>query len=122
MYRRVKHNGVSYRVHRVVWEMHNGPIPEGLVVDHVNGNGLDNRIENLRLVTLSENQRNTKLRKDSTTGVRGIGWHKATQKWIATIRVNNKTFYLGVFSTLLDAVAARLRAERLYDFMPTRVQ
>lgn len=52
--------GKKLRVHRLIWEMHNGPIPEGYVVDHINQDPSDNRLENLRLATLSENNCNAR--------------------------------------------------------------
>ena len=57
-YMHVKLNNVGYYVHRVVWEAFNGKIPEGKEIDHINTNRADNRLENLRLVTSSENKRN----------------------------------------------------------------
>ena len=48
----------NYQVHRVLWEFHNGPIPEGMLVDHINGDRLDNRMENLRVVTRQQNNMN----------------------------------------------------------------
>lgn len=60
-YMRVRCRGGQYYVHRIIWEMHNGPIPKGMEVDHVNHVRTDNRIENLRLVSRLENCKNRKL-------------------------------------------------------------
>lgn len=65
-------NGVSLRVHRVVWEIHNGPIPEGLIIDHKDGNGLNNNISNLRLATYAQNAKNSKKRSHNTSGWTGV--------------------------------------------------
>lgn len=64
--------GVKYKAHRIVWEMHFGNIPKGLQVDHINSIRTDNRIENLRLVDHSANGRNQKLRNTNTTGKMGV--------------------------------------------------
>jgi hypothetical protein len=93
-------------VHRVVWEMHNGQIPDGLEIDHIDRNPLNNRIENLRLATSQENKRNRYSR--------GFSWHKATQKWRAQIYINSKQKYLSLYDNIIDARAAYLRARREY--------
>ncbi|ATE85769.1 HNH homing endonuclease [Shigella phage Sf12] len=56
-YLRVGAKGSYHYVHRIVWEMHNGDIPEGMEIDHINGSRSDNRVENLRIVSHSENQK-----------------------------------------------------------------
>src|SRR5687768_2806402 len=71
-YRAVMVNGKKYYVHRIVWEMRNGVIPEGLCIDHIDGDCSNNRLDNLRLVTLSGNQRNSKLPRNNSTGIHGI--------------------------------------------------
>jgi hypothetical protein len=70
--------------------------PLGLVVDHINGNGLDNRRENLRVVTHRENMQNIHTPKSSRYP--GVTWDKERQKWIVHIRKNRKGFYLGRFA------------------------
>lgn len=60
------------RVHRIIWEMHFGDIPDGAFIDHINGNPGDNRIQNLRLASSMENSWNSKVHKDSISGVKGV--------------------------------------------------
>lgn len=72
-------------------------------VDHINGNGLDNRRCNLRICSQSQNQANSKIRKDNTSGYKGITFHKATNKWQAQIQINKERKHLGVFSDIKEA-------------------
>lgn len=65
-------NKKTYRAHRVIWELLKGNIPSGMEIDHLDGNGLNNLIENLRLVTRSVNQRNLTIRKDASSPYSGI--------------------------------------------------
>jgi hypothetical protein len=84
------------------------------VVDHINHNKLDNRDENLRKCTQSENMRNQGVRTNNTSGVTGVTWDKSRSKWEAYVRINGKTIHLGRFSSKEDAVAARKKAEEEY--------
>jgi hypothetical protein len=65
--------------------MHNGPIPDGMEVDHINGDGLDNRIENLRLVTQADNSRNKPRSSNNTSGFTGVSWDKKSRAWIGRV-------------------------------------
>lgn len=75
----------------------------GCLTDHKNGNGLDNRKDNLRSCTYSENNMNSKFRKNCTSKYKGVAWHKQTKKWRAYISKNKKTKYLGLFKNEEDA-------------------
>lgn len=79
------------------------------MADHINGDTLDNRDENLRVVTASQNAANSKHRKHNTSGHRGVFWHKASGKWCVRVRFNNKHFYGGYFSDLHLASEAQRR-------------
>ena len=106
-YRRVKVDGKKILEHRVIYEMHNGSIPDGMEIDHINGVRDDNRIENLRVVTSSENQQNLR-------DVKGFNFHKPTGKFQAYIKLDGKHIHLGRYETPVDARAAYLRAKRKY--------
>lgn len=109
-YRFIVINKVLYRAHRLIWKMFHGRDPHEL--DHINRNRTDNRIENLREVTRSENNFNHPVRKDNKCGVRGVSWHSKTNKWRVGITFNKKTMYLGCFK---DLELACLVAEEARD-------
>lgn len=88
--------------------------PDGMVVDHINGDTLDNRKCNLRICTEAENHRNHKIAKNNTSGCTGVSFESGIQKWRATIKYNGKKIELGSYSNYDDAVAARKEAEKIY--------
>ncbi|HDD9014168.1 TPA: HNH endonuclease [Escherichia coli] len=107
----IRYAGTLHYAHRIIWEMFNGPIPEGHQIDHIWHDRLDNRIENLRLVTVTENNRNQSKFKTNKSGVTGVHWDKKRKKWVVTIWNNNKIKYLGGFENIVDAIAVRKSAE-----------
>ncbi len=86
----------------------------GFVVDHINGNTLDNRRENLRVVSRSVNSANTKLPSNNTSGRRGVIWNKASKKWQAQFTREGKTVYLGMFDDIDLAAAAYSEAVAIH--------
>ena len=92
------------------------PTKDGFAPEHIHGakSKNDNRKENLRIATQSQNLMNTRLRKDNTSGVKGVHWRKDTHKWLATIWINKKPISLGCFENFDDAVKARKKAEEKY--------
>lgn len=92
--------------------------PEGLQIDHINHNTLDNRRSNLRIVTNGQNQQNRKgpQRNNKSSGIRGVTWCKQRGKWIAQMGLNGKNINLGGYDDL--EVAARVVAEARKKHMP----
>jgi hypothetical protein len=112
-YLSAKLNKKTYYVHRLIWTICNGTIPEGFDVDHINGNRSDNIIKNLRLVTRQGNNQNLRSAKsNSKTKLLGACFHKRSKKFVAQIRENGKYKYLGLFDTALDAHNAYLKRKR----------
>ena len=93
--------GKQYLAHRIIWILLRGEIPDGMHIDHINGDPSDNRIENLRLATPLENARNSKLPSDNKSGVKGVSQINATTWWA---QLSGRS--LGYFSSLSDAEAA----------------
>jgi len=102
-------NGKVVAVHRVLT-----CAPEGMIVDHINGNKKDNRISNLRVCNKSENAYNSKLNSKNTSGYKGVYFRKDTQKWAAEIKHYGKKISLGSFLLKNEAVKARELAEEKY--------
>ena len=88
--------------------------PEDFVVDHINRNPLDNRRDNLRIVTQQENCMNLTISKNNKSGVPGVCWDKDANKWVAKITYKYKRIHLGRFEKLEDARKARKDAEEEY--------
>lgn len=92
----------------------NAKYKDGTVVDHINGNVLDNRKCNLRVCTVAENIRNSRMKKTNTTGYKGVTYNKGRNKYIAQICVNRKQMNLGYFDTPEEAHAAYCKASEKY--------
>lgn len=77
---------------------------KGLVTDHINGDGLDNRRENLRICTTAENMRNrTRLNKNNKSGFKGVSWQEDHSAWRATVMFNRKQYFGGFYDTVKEA-------------------
>jgi hypothetical protein len=94
-----------YRAHRLAWLYMTGEWPSRLV-DHKDLNGLNNRWDNLRLATHSQNTTNSRVRSDSISGLKGVSFHKIKNRYQARIKVDRKTIRLGYFNTAEEAHAA----------------
>jgi len=104
-YVQISLHGKLYRAHRLAWLYTYGVWPEN-ELDHNNRVRHDNRLINLRLADRYVNTQNTGLQRNNVSGARGVGWHKAIQKWRARISVNNKMMYLGYYDNFEQAKAA----------------
>jgi len=104
---------ITVRMHRFVINA-----PKGIMVDHINGNMLDNRKINLRLCNSSENQANSCLRVDNKSGYKGVCYHKRINKWQSYINNKRKRIHIGYFETDREAgIAYNKKAKELFgDF------
>lgn len=102
------------RVHRLAWLIVYGEWPE--IIDHINHDKTDNRIENLRSVTRLGNQRNRKISVNNTSGVNGVYWSDVRGRWVAHIKVLGTHKPLGTYRTKEEAMAARRDAEVKHGF------
>jgi hypothetical protein len=100
----VRINKMLVRAHRVIWVMHNGGISKGMMIDHIDRDRTNNKIENLRLVDASENMFNR-------SRVNGCAHQKKVNKFTAEIWSRNKRHYLGLFETEELAKQAYLNAK-----------
>lgn len=113
-YRETSIDKKRYQVHRIIWLHVYGYTP--VEIDHIDGNGLNNRLNNLREVTRQGNAKNQRKPKNNTSGVCGVGWCKHFQKWKARIGVNGHDTFLGYFEHKEQAIQARREAEKRFNF------
>jgi len=109
----IRIDGTLYLAHRLAWFYVNGEWP-GPLLDHVDGNPLNNAFLNLRPASKSQNLYNTRIRRDNRSGVKGVHWDSARGKWMAVIKADRRSIHLGRFDKLEDASAARAIAEEKY--------
>jgi len=107
-----KIHGKSWQVHRLIFLYHHGYIPDQ--IDHINRDCVDNRIENLRPANASLNAINRKLFSNSTSGVRGVSWHKYQKKWFVYVDVNKIRKNIGYFKDLELAELVAIEARDKY--------
>lgn len=105
-------DGIRVLAHRAAWAIVHGEWPEA-EVDHKNLNRADNRIENLRLASSTQNKANTRARSTNKAGLKGASFHRMTGKWAAQIQKDNATHFLGLFETAEQAHTAYCKAANL---------
>lgn len=113
-YRVVGLGGKIHYAHRIAWALHHGAWPD--VIDHINGDKLDNKIENLRSVTQMENAKNARLGRNNSSGANGVGFDKRSNKWRARIMAGYREVYSALFDQKEDAIKARESAQVAYGF------
>ena len=96
--------------HRIVWFIHHSELPD--ILDHIDGDPSNNRVENLRAATARQNTHNRRSRKNSSSKYLGVNWDKQNSKWYAQIRIAGKVKYLGYFTDEIDAALAYDKAAR----------
>jgi hypothetical protein len=100
----------SYRAHRIIWLWVTGEDPGSDLVDHIDGDRLNNRFANLRRASYSQNGANYKKPRRNTSGYKGVSWSPTHGKWAANIRHQGRLRWLGRFDSTEEAHAAYLKA------------
>lgn len=114
-YLRITVFGKSYYAHRLAWFFVYGTWPNQ--IDHINGKKSDNRLKNLRNVTIQQNNQNKlKAQKNSESKVLGVSWHQKANKWQAHICIYKERKYLGLFTSVEEAHKAYLKEKERIDY------
>lgn len=107
--------GKLYYVHRLAWLLSYNEWPTK-EIDHIDGDGGNNKLSNLRDVTRQDNAKNRKIPTNNTTNVLGVTWNVKNNHYIASINTGGRVLYLGCFLHLNHAVAARKKAEKEHNY------
>jgi HNH endonuclease/AP2 domain len=97
---------------RIIFLLHKGYLTKDKIIDHIDNNSLNNKIENLREGTRSQNQHNSKLPKNNTSGYKGVIFHKASGKWRVRIKMHGKEHYFGMYVNKEDAIKVAIAARK----------
>ena len=101
-YRQIKINKKYHKVHKLVWLMEHNEWPD-FIIDHIDGDGLNNRIPNLRRCTMSQNKANSLSYKNNKSGHKGVFYNKKLNRWTASIQCGGRRHFLGAFRTKEEA-------------------
>lgn len=113
-YTKIRLCGVTYFAHRLIWVLHNESIPDGMIVDHINQDKSDNRIENLRLLTVRENALNKPKLVTNKSGFTGVHWSRGRQKWRGMVA--GRTVHMSADKN--EVVLAVMKAREDMGFSP----
>lgn len=116
LYKQVKVDAKSHKLHRLVFAWHYGFMPA--YVDHIDRDGLNNRVENLREATQSQNMQNCKMKSSNTSSARNVYWHARACRWFVRLTIDGKTKNFGTYKNLEEAsvVAHRAREQHYGNF------
>ena len=104
----VRIDGKIYQLHRVIFLYHHGHLP--VMVDHIDGNTLNNHIENLRPATPATNGANQQISTANTSGVKNVSWNKAARKWTVVVQKAGVPHYFGRYKSLDEAALVAKQA------------
>ncbi len=96
-------------MHRVILNT-----PAGLFTDHIDRNTLNNQRKNLRICSTSQNSMNSKMKKNNTSGFKGVDFHKRNKRWRVTIQLNEKRYFIGNFKNKIEAAQSYNEAALKY--------
>ena len=105
-------NKKSYKNHRLIFLFHKGYLPK--ILDHIDGNPLNNNIENLREATHQQNCQNRSIQKNNKSGYKNIAWIESEKRWKVKINSNNKSYYFGMYKDLELAILVAEMARKKY--------
>ena len=108
----VRLDGYHWLIHRLIYLYHHGVMPK--VIDHIDGNPLNNKIENLREATMEQNSLNQKGRKNSFSGIKNVYWNKKLSKWYVHVKRNKDIIHFGMFDDVEFAELVAIMAREKY--------
>jgi hypothetical protein len=113
-YRYIQLEGRKYPAHHIIWLIETGNLPKK-ILDHIDGNPLNNHISNLREATIKQNNENRKAQRNNKTGYKGVSFNNRLQKYVAQIQHNYKPIYIGIYKTPHEAhLAYETKAKELF--------
>jgi len=115
-YARIVIDGKDHKLHRIIFLYHHGYLPD--IIDHINGDRYDNRIENLREANTYQNRQNSRTYSTSKSGVKNVYWNSSMNKWRVSIHINGKKHCFGHYADLEEAkqVATSMRDKYFKEF------